>query len=80
MEGSRKPLAKVEGRRRMRHSGITVAWRGTPDLDDWVAYIVNGTRSKRLILADHASERTVKGLLSRLQTMSRKEIERLAKG
>jgi hypothetical protein len=61
MEG-RKPLAKVEGRRRMRHSGITVAWRGTP------------------ILADHASERKVKGLLSRLQTMSRREIERLAKG
>ena len=28
MEGSRKPLAKVEGRRRMRLSGVTVAWRG----------------------------------------------------
>ena len=81
MDGSsRKPLAKVEGRRRMRLSGVTVAWRGTPNLDDWVAYIVNGTRSKKLILADHSSERKVKSLLSRLQTLPRKEIEKLAKG
>ena len=81
MDGSsRKPLAKVEGRRRLRLSGVTVAWRGTPNLDDWVAYIVNGTRSKKLILADHSSERKVKSLLSRLQTLPRKEIERLAKG
>ena len=79
MEGSRKPLAKVEGRRRMRLSGVTVAWRGTPNLDDWVAYIVNGTKSKKPILVDHASEGKVKGLLSRLQTLSRKEIEKLAK-
>ncbi len=80
MDGSsRKPLAKVEGRRRMRLSGVTVAWRGTPNLDDWVAYIVNGTRSKKLILADHSSERKVKSLLSRLQTLPRKEIEKLAK-
>ena len=80
MEGSRKPLAKVEGRRRMRLSGVTVAWRGTPNLDDWVAYIVNQTKSRKLILADHASERKVKTLMSRLQTLSRKEIEKLAKG
>jgi hypothetical protein len=80
MEGSRKPLAKVEGRRRMRLSGVTVAWRGTPQLDDWVAYIENGTKSKKLILADHSSERKVKTLISRLQTMSKKEIEKLAKG
>ena len=80
MDGTRKPLAKVEGRRRMRMSGVTVAWRGTPDLDDWVAYIVNGTRSKKLILADHASERKVKTLMSRLQALSRTEIEKLAKG
>ncbi len=79
METSRKPLAKVEGRRRMRLSGMTVAWRGTPNLDDWVAYIVNGTRSKKLILADHASERKVKGILSRCQTLSKKEIEKLGK-
>ena len=79
MDGTRKPLAKVEGRRRMRMSGVTVAWRGTPDLDDWVAYIVNGTRSKKLILADHASERKVKTLMSRLQALSKKEIEKLGK-
>jgi hypothetical protein len=79
MEGSRKPLAKVEGRRRMRLSGVTVAWRGTPNLDDWVAYIVNGTRSKKLILAAHTSERKVKSILSRLQTLSKKEIEKIAK-
>lgn len=80
MEGSRKPLAKVEGRKRMRLSGVTVAWRGTPNLDDWVAYIADGTRSKKLILADHASERKVKSLLSRLQTLPKKEIEKIAKG
>ena len=79
MEGSRKPLAKVEGRRRMRLSGVTVVWRGTPNLDDWVAYIANGTRSKKLILADHSSERKVKGLLTRMQTLSKKDIEKLAK-
>ena len=79
MDGSRKPLAKVEGRRRMRLSGVTVAWRGTPNLDDWVAYIANGSKSKKMLLADHASERKVKGLISRCQTLSRKEIEKLAK-
>ena len=80
MDGTRKPLAQVEGRRRMRMSGVTVAWRGTLGLDDWVAYIVNRTRSKKLILADYASERKVKTLMSRLQALSRKEIEKLAKG
>lgn len=79
MEPSRRPLAKVEGRRRMRQSGLTIAWRGTPRLDDWVAYIVNGTKSKKLILADVVSEGKLKGMLSRLQTMSKKEIEKLAK-
>ena len=64
----------------MRLSGVTVAYRGTPNLDNWVAYIANGSRSKKLILADHSSERKVKGLLTRLQSMSRKEIEKLAKG
>ena len=80
MEASRKPLAKIEGKKRMRLSGLTVAWRGTPSLDDWVAYIVNGTKSKKLILADHASERKVKSLLARIQTLSKREVERLAKG
>ena len=79
MESSRKPLAKVEGRRRMPLSGLTIAWRGTPSLDDWVAYIVK-TKSEKFILADHASERKVKSLLSRLRTMSKKQIEQLAKG
>jgi len=78
MQASRKPLAKLEGRRSLRHSGLTIAWRGTPGLDDWVAYIVNGSRSRNLILADHASERKVKGLLSRLQSMSKKDIDKLA--
>ena len=79
MEAGRKPLAKVEGRRRLRLSGLTIVWRGTPGLDDWVAYIVT-TKSKKFILADHASERKVKTLLSRLQTMSKKGVEKLAKG
>lgn len=80
MEPSRKPLAKIEGQKRMRMSGLTVAWRGTPHLDDWVAYIINGTTSKKLILADHSSERKVKSLLLKLQTLSKKEVEKLAKG
>jgi hypothetical protein len=79
MEASRKPLAKVGGRRRLRLSGLTIAWRGTPSLDDWVAYIVK-TNSKKFILADHASERKVKTLLSQLQTMSKKEVEKLGRG
>jgi hypothetical protein len=44
-----------------------------------VAYIVK-TTSKKFILADHASERKVKNLLSRLRTMSKKEVGQLAKG
>ena len=80
MDASRKPLAKIEGRKRMRLSGVTVAWRGTPSLDDWVAYIVNGTKSRKLILADHTSERRVKSLLARIQGLSKKEVEKLAKG
>lgn len=80
MEVTRKPLAKVEGRKRMRLNGLTVAWRGTPNLDDWVAYIVNGTKSKKLILADRVPERKVKTLLGRIQTMSKRDVEKLAKG
>ncbi len=80
MEASRKPLAKIEGRRRLRLSGLTIAWRGTPKVDDWVAHIVNGTKSKKLILADRVSERKLKSLLSRIQVMAKKEVEKLAKG
>ena len=79
MDIRRKPLARVGRRRRLRLSGLTVAWRGTPSLDDWVAYIVR-TKSQKFILADHVSERKVKTLLSRLKTMSKKEVEQLAKG
>ncbi len=49
MDGKRKPLAKVEGRRRMRRSGLTIAWRGTRELDDWVASLV-GSKTKRSVL------------------------------
>ena len=80
MQPGRKPLAKVEGRRSLRQSGLTIAWRGTPDLDDWVAYIVNNTRSKKLILADQVSERKVKALLARVAGLSRRGVEKLAKG
>ena len=80
MDPRRKPPSKVGGRTRLRVSGVTLAWWGTPDLDDWVAYISRRSRSKKLILADHTSERRVKTLLSRLQTLPRREIEKLAKG
>ena len=80
MEGSRKPLAKVEGRKHLKHSGLTIEWRGTPNLDDWVAFISNGTKSRKLILADHSSERRVTALLAKIQPMSKKEVEKLAKG
>jgi hypothetical protein len=80
MQASRKPLAKVEGRRRLRLSGLTIAWRGTPDLDDWVAYLATRTKSKKLILVDQVSERKVNALLSRLASLSRRQVEKLAKG
>ncbi len=80
LPSNRKPLAKVEGRRRLRLSGFTIVWRGTPGVDDWVAYIAKQPKSKRLILLDGAAERRVKTLLSRLQTMPKKEVEKLAKG
>lgn len=80
MQASRKPLAKVEGHRRLRLSGLTIAWRGTPDLDDWVAYLATRTKSKKLILADQVSERKVNALLSRLASLSRRQVEKLAKG
>jgi hypothetical protein len=70
----------VEGRRRLRQSGLTIAWRGTPDLDDWVAYLATRTKSKKLILADQVSERKVNALLSRLASLSRRQVEKLAKG
>jgi len=80
MEASRKPLAKVEGRRRMRLSGITIAYRGTPGLDDWCVYIASSTKTRRYILIDRTCERRAKSLLARLQGLSKKEVEKLAKG
>jgi hypothetical protein len=80
MEVPRKPLAKAEGRRKLKASGLVIQWRGTPGLDDWTAIIVTGTRSRRLILADNTSERRLKALLSRLERLPKREIERLAKG
>jgi len=44
LPSNRKPLAKVEGRRRLRLSGFTIVWRGTPGVDDWVAYIAKPSR------------------------------------
>ena len=64
----------------MRLSGVTIAYRGTQSLDDWCVYIVNGTKSKKYILVDRTSERRVKNLLVRLQSLSKKEVEKLAKG
>lgn len=34
MDVLRKPLAKSEGRKRLKPSGLVVHWRGTPVLDD----------------------------------------------
>jgi hypothetical protein len=78
MDVPRKPLAKSEGRKELR-CGIVIHWRGTRNLDDWTAFIVNGGRSRRLILADHTSERRVTALLSRLEGLPKREIRRLAK-
>jgi hypothetical protein len=80
MPASRKPLAKTEGRKRLRRSGLTVAWRGTPNLGDWVVYLATGMKSKKLILADQTSERWVKTLLARIESLSKREVGKLAKG
>ena len=78
MDVPRRPLAKSEDRRTLR-SGVVIHWRGTPTLDDWAAFIVNGGRSKRLILADRTSERRLTALLGRLEGLRKREIKRLAK-
>ena len=80
MDASRKPLANVEGRKHLRLSKLTVAYRGTPSLDDWCVYIVNGTKTRKYILVDRTSERRAKNLLVKLQTLTKSEVERLAKG
>ncbi|MGH7414880.1 MAG: hypothetical protein ACREKJ_11845, partial [Candidatus Rokuibacteriota bacterium] len=79
MEASRKPPAKIEGRKRIQVSGLTVAWHGTRSLKDWVAYVENGSEQGRLLLADRVSERTVKSLLARIQNLSRDDLEAIGR-
>ena len=63
MDSRRKPLAKLEGRQKMRQSGIVITWRGTPGLDDWVAYIPQG--GTHSILARDVSEKKVRALVAK---------------
>ena len=79
MAVTRKPLAKIEGRKRMQPSGLTVAWQGTRSLKDWAAFVENGSEQGRLVLADRVSERTVKSLLTRIQNLSREELEAMGR-
>ena len=79
MEVTRKPLAKIEGRKRMQVSGLTVAWHGTRSLKDWVAYVEDGDEQGRLLLAHQVSERTVKSLLARIQNLSRDELHAMGR-
>jgi hypothetical protein len=79
MEVTRKPLAKIEGRKRMQVSGLTVSWHGTRSLKDWVAYVEDGDEHGRLLLAHQVSERTVKGLLARIQNLSRDELHAMGR-
>ncbi len=76
----RTSLAKVEGKRRVRPSGLTIAWRGTPNRDGWVAFIATGGAAKKLIMAHEPSERRVTPLLARMEGRSKGEIHKLAKG
>lgn len=77
MDSRRKPLAKIEGHQRMRQSGIMISWRGTPGLDDWVAYIPHG--GTHSILARDVSERKLRALVARAQGLSRTQIRKMAK-
>ena len=79
MEAPRKPLAKIEGRKRMQTSGLTVAWHGTRSRKDWVAYVENGSERGRLVLVDQVSERAVKSLLARIQSLSRDALEAMGR-
>lgn len=79
MDAARKPPAKVEGRKRMQASGLTVAWHGTRSLKDWVAYLENGSEQGRLVLAEQVSERALKRLLSRIQSLSRADLEAMGR-
>lgn len=79
MTAPRKPLAKIEGRKRMQQSGLTVAWHGTRSRKDWAAYLENGSERGRLVLAEQVSERAVKSLLARIQSLSRDALEAMGR-
>ena len=79
MEVTRKPLAKTEGRKRMQASGLTVTWHGTRSLNNWVAYLEDGRDDGRLVLAHQVSERAVKSLLARIQTLSRDDLRAMGR-
>jgi hypothetical protein len=79
MKAPRKPLAKIEGRKRMQQSGLTVAWHGTRSRKDWAAYVENGNERSRLVLAEQVSERAVKSLLARIQSLSRDALEAMGR-
>ena len=79
MKAPRKPLAKIEGRKRMQQSGLTVAWHGTRSRKDWAAYVENGSEQGRLVLVEQVSERTVKSLLARIQSLSRDALEAMGR-
>src|SRR5258705_8276926 len=79
MKGPRKPLAKIEGRKRMQQSGLTVAWHGTRSRKDWAAYVENGSEQGRLVLAEQVSERAVKSLLAKIQSLSRDALEAMGR-
>ena len=79
MEVTRKPLAKTEGRKRMQASGLTVSWYGTRSLKDWVAYLEDASDDGRLVLAQQVSERSVKSLLARIQTLSRDDLRAMGR-
>ena len=79
MEVTRKPLAKIEGRKRMQVSGLTVGWQGTRSLKDWMAYVEDGDERGRFVLAHQVSERTVKSLLARIQNLSRDELHAMGR-
>ena len=79
MKAPRKPLAKIEGRKRMQQSGLTVTWHGTRSRKDWMAYVENGSEQGRLVLADQVSERALKSLLARIQSLSRDALEAMGR-
>ena len=79
MEATRKPPAKIEGRKRMQASGLIVSWSGTRSLKDWVAYLEGGNDESRLVRANQVSERAVKGLLARIQTLARDDLRAMGR-